>query len=204
MKKAILVWTLVTISISVLQVFASAQLAKYEKVAPLLDVPLRDTAITRVEREINGQKVVRFYLTGTAATILPDGREDFMNNDGVYLWESSDMKNWKFLGKVFDITKLETRPYSFNPLRYFGTPPDTLEPNYIRGLFAPEIHFIKGTFWITYSVNRQWTGLLRSVTGNPEGPYENVGLITTWGTDASLFQDDDGAVYWLVEVGLLV
>lgn len=201
MKNKILVWTLVTISISVLQVFASAQLAKYEKVAPLLDVPLRDTAITRVEREVNGQKVVRFYLTGTAATILPDGREDFTNNDGIYLWESPDLKNWKFLGKVFGISELEIKPYSSNPLRYFGTPPDTLEPNYIRGLFAPEIHFIKGTFWITYSINRQWNGLLKSVTGNPEGPYENVGLITTWGTDPSLFQDDDGTVYWLMGGG---
>lgn len=200
-KRAMVVFAFSVISIALLPMFSLAQLAQYERVTALLDVPLRDTAITRVEREVNGQKVVRFYLTGTAATILPDGREDFTNNDGIYLWESPDLKSWKFLGKVFGISELEIKPYSSNPLRYFGTPPDTLEPHYIRGLFAPEIHFIKGTFWGTYSINRQWNGLLKSVTGNPEGPYENVGLITTWGTDPSLFQDDDGTVYWLMGGG---
>ena len=50
------------------------------------------------------------------------------------------------------------------------------------------------------------TGLLRSTTGRPEGPYVSAnrpdGPLTT-GIDGSLFVDDDGAVYWLSGSGSL-
>ena len=70
-------------------------------------------------------------------------------------------------------------------------------------MVSPEIHFHKNTYWITYSMNAQGTGLLKSTTGKPEGPYEDLGRFTGQGTDASLFVDDDGTGYWLVGQGWL-
>jgi hypothetical protein len=52
-------------------------------------------------------------------------------------------------------------------------------------------------------MNAQGTGLLKSTTGKPEGPYEDLGRFTGQGTDASLFVDDDGTGYWLVGQGWL-
>jgi xylan 1,4-beta-xylosidase len=70
-----------------------------------------------------------------------------------------------------------------------------------RGIVSPEIHYLKGKYFITYSMNGQGTGLLKSKTGKPEGPYEDMGRFTGEGTDASLFEDDDGSCYWLVGQG---
>jgi beta-xylosidase len=77
-------------------------------------------------------------------------------------------------------------------------------------LWAPEIHFLKGTFWLTYSMpgydgtaKTSGSGLLRSTSGKPEGPYEDVHPTERLGDeiDASLFQDDDGKVYFLWHSG---
>jgi beta-xylosidase len=70
-----------------------------------------------------------------------------------------------------------------------------------QAIWAPEIHYMKGTFWIAYCVNYGGTGILRSKTGKAEGPYEDVkpdGPLTSE-IDASLFQDDDGKVYFVYQ-----
>ena len=79
-----------------------------------------------------------------------------------------------------------------------------------KPLWAPEIHYIKGTFWLTYSMpgwdgtaKTSGSGLLKSTTGKPEGPYDDVQPDERLGDeiDASLFEDDDGAVYFLWHCG---
>ena len=62
---------------------------------------------------------------------------------------------------------------------------------------------MKGTFWLTYSMNYGGCGLLKSSTGKAEGPYEDVKTDgpLTGEIDASLFQDDDGTVYWVYQNG---
>jgi len=65
-----------------------------------------------------------------------------------------------------------------------------------RALWAPEIHYIKGSFWLIYSMNYGGCGLLKSTTGKPDGPLTNGRI------DASLFQDDDGKVYFIYQNGL--
>ena len=59
----------------------------------------------------------------------------------------------------------------------------------------------QGTFWLTYSLpgwdgtgKTSGCGLLKSTTGKPEGPYEDMQPGERMGDeiDASLFQDDDG------------
>ena len=65
-----------------------------------------------------------------------------------------------------------------------------------RALWAPEIHYIKGSFWLIYSMNYGGCGLLKSTTGKPDGPLTNGRI------DTSLFQDDDGKVYFIYQNGL--
>ena len=140
---------------------------------PLFDFPVRDTSICLGPDDT-------YYLTGT--TGHPTW---WRTNDGVRVWKSKDLKKWDFLGLVWSIEKH-----------------GTWQKKIVRGrraVWAPEIHYINGTFWIPYCMNYQGTGLLRSTTGKAEGPYEDVkkdGPLTQR-IDASLFQDDDGKVYFV-------
>jgi beta-xylosidase len=68
-------------------------------------------------------------------------------------------------------------------------------------LWAPEIAFIRGTFWITYSLKGGSTGLLKSVSGTAAGPYIDMGRLTDRHIDSSLFADEDGEVYYVWQDG---
>lgn len=150
-------------------------------IKPLFDYPLRDISICKGPDGC-------FYLTGT------DGNPEFKNNDGIRLWKSKDLKNWEYIGKVWDIEKdLSDRNWQ----KKYKILPGIPDSEKVRGILAPEIHYMKGTYWITYSMNWEGAGLLKSTTGKPEGPYIDIGRITLKGVDASLFQDEDGAVYWV-------
>ena len=68
----------------------------------------------------------------------------------------------------------------------------------VRALWAPEIHYIKGNYYITLSMPPGDRGLLKSTTGLPEGPYVNALADDGYwkeDIDASLFEDEDGSVY---------
>ena len=165
------------------------------QVQPILDTPLRDAAICRGPDGI-------YYMTGTSATIGRDGKPDFRNNDGIWLWKSADLKKWEPLGQVWSIARGS---------KEFGSPDawqlswrgnlDGPDSKPIRGMTAPEIHFIRGNFYICFSMNGQGTGLLVSESGQAEGPYRSLGRITLWDDDPSMFEDDDGAVYWVWGAG---
>ncbi|MCL2117777.1 MAG: DUF4965 domain-containing protein [Planctomycetaceae bacterium] len=147
----------------------------------LFDYPLRDTSICRGP---DGT----WYLTGT--TGYPTW---WLTNEGIRVWKSSDLKHWESIGLVWSFENNQTwqqgRTYDDNRLR--------------KAIWAPEIHYLKGTFWIAYCVNYRGTGLLKSTSGKAEGPYMDVkpdGPLTPE-IDASLFQDDDGTVYFLFQDG---
>lgn len=167
-------------------------------VCPLFDEPLRDTSICRGPDGV-------YYLTGTSSGPFREGVPDFRNNGGIRLWKSADLKKWEPLGLVWDLKnsgeqtkKGDSAPHD---MKYFDVAAGVVDSPLVFGLTAPEIHFIKGTFWIAYSFNGQGSGLLKSKSGKAEGPYEDVGMITRRGGDASLFADDDGAVYWVFGEG---
>lgn len=73
-------------------------------------------------------------------------------------------------------------------------------PRYGVTIWAPEIHYIKKNYYLTYSMPPGDRGLLKSTTGKPEGPYVNAlsgdGRLAG-AIDSSLFEDDDGKVYIL-------
>jgi beta-xylosidase len=147
----------------------------------IADMPLRDTSICRGPDNT-------WYLTGTV--------EPFWGyNEGIRVWSSKDMKSWQDLGMVW---RYGTSPWHKPYL-------DVKKP-----LWAPEIHFLKGTFWLCYSMpgwdgtgKTSGSGLLKSTSGKAEGPYLDVHPGERLGDeiDASLFQDDDGAVYFLWHSG---
>ncbi len=185
------------------------QLAPYVKCAakPLLDAPLRDASICR-----GGDG--GYYMVGTQGVKRPDGTADFQNSLTIRIWRSPDGGSWKELATALDLA--DPRVYTPHPqktsnrwMQFYRLDPDDPEAGWVRGITSPEIHYLKGTYWIPFALNNQETGLLKSTTGKPEGPYENVALnsdagtyekngrITTRGGSPSLFEDDDGAVYFV-------
>jgi xylan 1,4-beta-xylosidase len=140
-----------------------------------------------------------YYLTGTSANNPAGGRDTtgwWFVNEGIRIWKSKDLKQWEPLGLIWSLDKDATWAKEFKTGRGAKR----------RALWAPEIHYIKGTFWLTYSMNYGGCGLLKSTTGKAEGPYKDVkteGPLTNGRIDASLFQDDDGKVYFIYQNGLL-
>lgn len=156
-----------------------------------------------------------YYMTGTTAA--PD--REFTGqvhcwdwNDGLYLWRSADMKSWESLGLIWSMEKDGT--WQKDPKVYAkgekhakksinGDPLD----NKFRAVWAPEMHYIKSqkNWFIVACLNQSAGGrgsfILRSTTGRPEGPYENIegnkdGAIFP-NIDGSLFEDTDGTVYFV-------
>jgi xylan 1,4-beta-xylosidase len=147
----------------------------------LMDTPVRDTSICR-------SRDGTWYLTGTVQPF-------YGFNEGIKLWRSKDTVAWEPLGFVWKYgASAWHKPY--------------LDKK--KSIWAPEVHYLKGTFWLTYSLpgwdgtgKTSGTGLLKSTTGKPEGPYEDMQPNERLGDeiDASLFQDDDGTVYFLWHSG---
>jgi beta-xylosidase len=144
-------------------------------------MPLRDPSVCRGPDGL-------WYLTGTV--------EPFYDyNEGIKVWKSKDMVHWEGLGFVW---------------KYGGSPWHKKYLDVKKPLWAPEIHYLRGTFWLTYSIpgwdgtgKTSGSGLLRSTSGKAEGPYVDVQPGARMGDeiDASLFEDTDGKVYFLWHSG---
>ncbi len=113
------------------------------------------------------------------------------HNDGLHLWKSTDLKNWTHVGLIWSIEK-------------DGTWQEAYDEKNRRPLWAPEIHYINKmkNWYVVYSMGTFApqgirTGLMKSISGKPEGPYKDVvdGPITE-GIDGSLFEEK-GNVYFL-------
>ena len=134
-----------------------------------------------------------YYLTGTTA---PDVSKDY---DGIELWRSRDLSTWEYLGFVWTFAN-DAEEGSWYSLHYPYPVGD--ETVYIRVPQGAEIHYINGKWWIAFAVLGGGTGILKSTSDQPEGPYENAitgekGYIAQRHVNPSLFQDDDGTVYYI-------
>jgi len=85
-------------------------------------------------------------------------------------WTSENLVDWTYAGSVCNLPEID-------------------------GAYAPEVAYIKGKFYMVTSPKGSGHYLL--VSDSPTGPFElateNFGLLI----DGSLYQDDDGSVYFL-------
>lgn len=125
-----------------------------------------------------------YYLTGTTRRA---GGTYWRWTGGIRLWRSRDLRAFEDLGVVYD----------------YAARPDAWQRRVSRACntWAPEIVRHGGTFWITYST-APGCGLLRSVTGSPQGPYEDMGRVVMRGIDSGFFAED-GALYLVWQNGML-
>lgn len=125
-----------------------------------------------------------YYLTGSS------GDNIWAYTKGIELWRSSDLRTWSYLGLVWDIDRDASdwvKKWRKHPRRA------------IRAVWAPEIHYIKDNYFICFSMCPYGIGILKSATGKAEGPYVNAfrteeSLVDA--IDATLFEDEDGSVYF--------
>ncbi|MGN1262531.1 MAG: family 43 glycosylhydrolase [Prevotella sp.] len=141
---------------------------------PIVDAQIRDAVICIGH---DG----RYYMTGSC------GDNIWKENAGVEVWVSSDLRSWGYMGIVWTFEKDATwqREWRYHHRK-------------VRALWAPELHYVKGNYFITLSMPPGDRGLLKSVSGLPEGPYVNaLADDGKWDgdIDASLFEDTDGTVY---------
>jgi len=146
-------------------------------IQPILNVHIRDAVVI-----LGGDG--NYYLTGST------GDDIWAHGDGVELWKSRDLKKWDYLGLVWTIEKDGTWEKKWADLH--GKP--------ARALWAPELHYIKNNYYICLSMPPTGISILKSTTGKPEGPYVKATTVTDKpfvnGIDPTLFQDDDGKVYF--------
>lgn len=150
-------------------------------IKPIWELHLRDTVV------ITGGDG-NYYMTGSSG----DNIWDF--NDGVELWRSSDLKKWDYVGLVWSVHRDGT--WEKQPKSLHGVPTTVV--------WAPEIHYVKNNYFLCLSMAPGGISILKSTTGKPEGPYVNAlseDKPLANGIDATLFQDDDGAVYFTYSGG---
>ena len=150
-------------------------------VEPLFDTPMRDCYVYAGP---DGN----YYMTGTS------GPDFWDNTYNIHVYRSADLEEWEDLGVVWDFERDATWA-------------KTITNDSRRPVWAPEIAYINGNWYLTYSLgfnDGYYGGILVSTSGRPEGPYTDTsdGPIANY-IDLSLFQDDDGTVYLVYRDGLI-
>lgn len=136
------------------------------------------------------------------------------DDTGVRIWRSSDLVDWTpvksakedseypyYIWNVYEGGTWEkVNGFGVKNINIDGTNGTLGAKRFAQVLWAPEIHWIKGTYFIVYCMNPGGTSIARSVSGKPEGPYvrQECSQDTQFRTriDASLFWDDDNEVYY--------
>ncbi|MFH5182483.1 family 43 glycosylhydrolase [Paenibacillus sp. TAB 01] len=156
---------------------------------PLFEFPIRDTSIC-----LGGDG--NYYVTGT--TGFPDW---WAVTGDIQVWKSADLLNWT---PVITTPRKRSTVWNIDRDGTWQKKTAMRDGAPFRPLWAPEIHYLKDTYWITYSIPLLGNGLLKSVSGRAEGPYVDIissNEPVSPHIDASLFQDDDGEVYFLCDNG---
>lgn len=149
-----------------------------------------------------GAKLVDLYRNPIRTGMFPDPsivrvEDDYymVNSSFIYypcipVSHSKDLIHWQIIG--YAITEPEWAEL------------DELEGG--RGYWAPDISYYKGKFYITatYRLNDTGTVYRRQIvvsSEHPEGPYSRPAIIDEDGIDPSIFNDDDGRRYMLLNRG---
>ncbi|WP_424765356.1 glycoside hydrolase family 43 protein [Necropsobacter rosorum] len=104
---------------------------------------------------------------------------------GVRIHSSTDLIHWELIKNVLDTTTL---------LDMKGNPSS-------GGIWAPDLSYADGLFWLVYTDVKVTDGAFKDMTNylttstNIMGPWSNPIKLNGIGFDASLFHDDDGKKY---------
>ncbi len=111
---------------------------------------------------------------------------------GMTVLHSSDLVNWRYLGRVYD--RLDISPYYDQPRPV--TDPDT---RYGKGSWAPAIRYHAGKFWIFFCTPTE--GLFMTTATDPAGPWAPLTAVHLYAPgehpweDPCPLWDDDGHAY---------
>ena len=119
---------------------------------PLVDVRMRDPSICRGPAKT-------YYLIGTT------GEDMWHENKGIEMWKSPDLKTWEHLGFVWTFANDAKADWQKGKLNPDGN--RTSKP-----LWAPELHYIKGQWYIACCVEHLGILILKSTSGPDEARYE--------------------------------
>lgn len=143
-------------------------------IRPIWDTHIRDIIIC-----VGGDGW--YYMTGST------GDNIWAFNDGIELWRSRDLDRWDYMGLVWSIER--DGKWEKNWTMRQGVP--------FRAIWAPEIHYIAGNYYLCHCISGVGIGVLKSTSGKAEGPYVHVisDEPIQGGIDSTLFADDDGKIY---------
>lgn len=160
-----------------------------------------NTETEKYFEEYVGAKYEDMYKNPVRTGFFPDpsvvrvGEDYYMVNSSftffpcIPISHSTDLVNWKVIGHAI------TNPEWANI--------DDLEGG--RGYWAPDISYYNGKFYITATLRYNDTGKFRRQivvsSENPAGPYTEPAFIEEDGIDPSIFTDNDGKRYMLLNRG---
>ncbi|MDD5828328.1 MAG: family 43 glycosylhydrolase [Lachnospira sp.] len=153
-------------------------------------------------KEVVGAPLDKMYHNPIRTGMYPDpsivrvGNDYYMVNSSFIYYpcipvsHSTDLVHWKIIG------------YAITNPEWAGV--NELEGG--RGYWAPDISYYKGRFYITatYRLNDDGNVYRKQIvvsSENPEGPYSKPAIIDEDGIDPSIFNDDDGRRYMLLNRG---
>ncbi|MGN0150095.1 MAG: family 43 glycosylhydrolase [Clostridia bacterium] len=167
-----------------------------------------------------------YYMCCSTGTSPEDAKNGFPNanidkeslwkdDTGIRVWRSSDLIDWEpvrsakedseypdYIWNIYEGGTWEkVNGFGYWNINVDGTNGSLGAKRFAQVLWAPEIHWVKGTYFIVYCMNPGGTGIARSVSGKIEGPYvrqESCQDASFRGgrIDASMFWDDDNTVYY--------
>ncbi len=161
-----------------------------------------NTELVEYFKSVVGCDIENMYHNPIRTGFYPDpsivrvGTDYYMvNSSFIYfpcipISHSTDLVNWHIIGYAI------TNPEWANI--------DKLEGG--RGYWAPDISYYEGKFYITatYRMNDDGTVYRKQIvvsSEKPEGPYSKPAIIDEDGIDPSIFTDDDGRRYMLLNRG---
>jgi len=122
-----------------------------------------------------------YYLVNSTFVFFP----------GLPVYHSRDLVHWEEIGHA--VEKMETSGLAGLPGGF--------------GYWAPDISFFRGRFWVVATLRRNTKPYrLQMITSaaDPRGPWDPPKFLPLDGIDPSLFTDDDGQRYILVNPGAMV
>ncbi len=160
------------------------------------------TELLKYYAEKVGARYEEMYHNPIRTGMFPDpsivrvGEDYYMVNSSFIFFpcipisHSKDLINWEIIGHAINNPKWAHL--------------DELEGG--RGYWAPDISYDNGTFYITatYRLNDTGTVYRRQIvvsSDRPEGPYSEPAYIEEDGIDPSIFHDEDGRHYMLLNRG---